>query len=405
LTVQHLGSDFGITIETIPQAPFDTHVAFESVSWKAIGYNGTWEQGALIYKDYVTRAFNLSAIDVTKPNWARDIGFVVLTDIEDSSLLYELAQVVDPTKTLLHVPGWRSLPYDVGYPDYMPNNDMRERIKLAKRLGFRVGVHFNMIGADDQSPEYKGQLANVHSMEEFTKRPIYECYKAFGQQFHIAQINPASRVWRTLMAQKIISVVRDLGIDVIHLDQSFLCFNDGRGLIEGMTSMQGNVMLQQNLAEALPGTAFSGEGINELNVRYASFLQMHVYGVNSTDQTWEASRFRQIVPMAALIFGDAMSIYHYPAMPNPAIVPDYFAAWHNAGFRTGHIPTIMRVRGKQLETPNAITKQVLMEAKWTQENLPKIYSGAWKDDVPLVLELKNGNILLFRDIKGNLSPR
>src|SRR5690606_34575377 len=99
-----------------------------------------------------------------------------LTDIEDISLLFELAEVVEPTKTLLHVPGWRKLPYDVGYPDYKPNEDFRERIELAKRLGFRVGLHFNMIGADDQSLEYKTLLTDVHSLDEFSKIPIYERY-------------------------------------------------------------------------------------------------------------------------------------------------------------------------------------------------------------------------------------
>lgn len=402
LTVKHSNGSFKITIETIPQAPFDSRSTFESVHWNAVCYQGNWEQGALIYKEYVDKTFNLSVIDALKPSWANDIGLVVLTDIEDSSLLYELAATVEPTKTLLHIPGWRKQPYDLGYPDYTPNSNIQERIKLAKRLGFRVGLHFNMIGADDTSSEYQAKLIDAHSLDEFSKAPIYERYVAGGQTITIAQINQASRAWREMMVRKVREVVQHLEVDVIHLDQSLLCFNDGRGLIEGMTSMQGNVEMQKDLAEALPKVAFSGEGINEMNLRYASLLQMHVYGLNSGDRSWDIARFRQIVPMAALIFGDAMSIYHYPAMPNPATAPDYFAAWHNAGFRMGLIPTIMRMRGNQIDLPNAITKQILLEAKWTQENLPKIYQGSWERGIPLMLELKSGRVCIFRDVNGSL---
>lgn len=366
LTVKHKENSFQITIETVPQAPFDNIFSFETVKWNMVPYRGGWEQGALIYKDYADQKFLLNKIDDKKPAWAKNVGLVVLTDIEDSGMLVELSKVVDPSKTLLHVPGWRQQGYDIGYPDYTPNDQIKSRIALAKRLGFRVGLHFNMIGAEVNSAEYKSNLKDVHSLNAFTKELIFERYTAFGKNYVIAQINQASRVWQKILAKKAVEAAAELGFDVIHLDQSFLCFNDGRGLVDGMTSMQGNVALQKELASTLPKIAFSGEGINELNVRYASFLQMHVYGVNSSDKTWDSSRFSQIVPLADLLFGDAMAIYHYPAMPNPAVEPEYYNAWREAGRKMGIIPTIMRVSALDLSRPNAAVKQALEDAKRAQ---------------------------------------
>ena len=43
------------------------------------------------------------------------------------------------------------------------------------------------------------------------------------------------------------------------MDASFYVVNDANGLIDGLNSAQGNALLHQELAEAMPGVALGGE--------------------------------------------------------------------------------------------------------------------------------------------------
>ncbi len=396
LNVHNDDENFYLTIETIPQAPFDQYKEFETVEWKMVPYKGDWQEGAALYREYADKLFDLPAIQAKKPEWASQIQLAVLTDIEDEPMLAELAKKVDPKKTLLIVPGWRKAEYDTAYPDYTPKEGIKEKIKYAQGLGYRVAVHFNFLGAALDSPEYTGKLKDAHSLDAFTKEPIIESYDAFGKTFAFSQLNPASTVWQEVLVEKTKETVKELGVDGIHLDQSLLCFNDGRGLVNGMTSMQGTIAMQKALAEALPGIAFSGEGINELNMQYSSWLQVHVYGLDSDAQTWDDSRFNQICPLTTVLYGDYTSLYHYPAMPTTE-PEQYYQAWYRAGnWRTGHIPTLMRINAAQVSNPNQTMELVLKEAKWYQDNQPKINKDAWEEDVMLSLKCQDGTIAEYR---------
>lgn len=405
LNVTNDGTNFNLTIETIPQAPFDVYDEFSTVEWKMVPYKGNWPVGAGLYREFVDKTFDLPAIEASKPEWAKQIQLTVLTDIEDKEMIAELAKKVDPTKTLLELPGWRKYAYDTHYPDYTPKEGVKELIEYAHSLGYRVSVHFNMIGAALDSPEYESVLKDYHSLDAFTKKPIIEGYQAFDQDFRFSQINPASEEWRKLLVQKAVETVETLGVDGIHLDQSLICFNDGRGLVDGMTSMQGNVQLQKDLAEALPGIAFSGEGINEINMRYSSWLQQHVYGLNSGEQTWDNERFDQLLPVANVVFGDYTKLWQYPAFPSTSN-EEYFQAWWRSGVhRMGIIPTLMRETTASIKNPNATMQMVLDEAKWYQDNQPKINKDpeAWKDDVLLSLSYGSGKTAAFiKDDNGEV---
>ena len=77
---------------------------------------------------------------------------------------------------------------------------------------------------------------------------------------------------------------------------------------------------------------------------------MHVYCLESANRTWEERRFRQICPLGSVLMGDAMRLYHYPAMPATADEA-YYAAWYEAGVRMGLMPTLMRIRSEELVHP------------------------------------------------------
>lgn len=357
LSIRHDAGRFALSVESVPQAPFARCQSFRSAEWRILPYQGDWQEGARRYKAFSDRQFKLPAIDRGKPAWTKETQLALLTDLEDIPMLEELTKFVDPRRVMLIIPGWRKADYDTAFPDYTPAPVFRYRIQAARKLGYRVCLYFNMLGAATDSPEYREFLFEAHCLNPVTNEPIMERYSAGGRDYAFSQLNPASSIWQRIFIAKAQAVADELPIDAIHLDQSLLCFNDGRGLVDGMTSMQGNVRFQQKLAEALPGIAFSGEGVNEFNLRYASFLQMHVYGLDSSKRAWEEKRGAQICPLWQVLYGEYVSLYHYPAMPT-TLDEAYYLMWQRLGARMGLLPTLMRISADEVRNPNQAMQTV-----------------------------------------------
>lgn len=384
---------FYITIETIPQAPFTQYQSFETVEWNFIPYQGTWQQGAQIYKDYMNETFGLEEIIAAKPDWAKDIQLVCAMDVVDKELVTELAKLVDPEKTMLHLVNWRTSNYDMNYPDYSVRSGLKDGVDYAHELGFKVSVHANMLGAHLDNADYIAHhLENEAVLNSSTLEQLIEGYTAYGQDYAFAQINQASTVWQDVLVESLREVIEVVGVDVVHLDQSLLCYNDGRGLVNGMTTMQGNVALQQRLAEEYPNVVFSGEGINEFNTRYASLLQMHVYGLDNAAQSWNENWFDQILPITNFLFEEQISAYHYPALPTTKAASEkYWQAWYRAGNqRANDITCLYRFDVAEITKPTLTGKLALWDANFRMENEPVLDTAAWAEDVLLSLTLKDG---------------
>lgn len=390
---------FYVKIETIPQAPFTAYTQFDTVEWAFVPYAGDWQNGAMRYRAFANETFGLDKIDAQKPEWAHDIQLVCMMDMVDKSVVDEIAKYVDPSKTLLQLVNWRQAAYDTDYPNYSVRPALKEGVAYAHSLGFKVSVHANMIGAHLDNADYIAHnLADSASLDARTLEPVIEGYTAFGVDYAFAQINQASTVWQDVLIDQFTKVVEETGIDCVHLDQSLLCFNDGRGLVNGMTSMQGNVELQRRLSEALPGVVFSGEGINEYNMRYASLLQQHVYGLDNGSRSWSETWFNQICPLTTLLFGDYVTFYHYPALPTTQSAhEEYYQAWYRAGNqRAGLIPCLYRENAGDIRNQTETTALVLWDAAFRMENSPVLDTEPWAEDVLLSLKLKDGKTAQWR---------
>lgn len=390
---------FYLSFECVPQAPFTDHVDFTSIPWRFVPYAGDWIQGALVYKAYAAQTFGLDEINAAKPDWAHDIQLVCLMDMVDRELVTELARLVEPSKTLLHLVNWRQSNYDMDYPNYAVRAGLKEGVAYAHTLGFKVSVHANMLGAHLDNADFLAyNLSEAAALDSRSKEMVIEGYSAFGIDYSFAQMNQASTIWQDVLIAQLVRVVEDTGVDVIHLDQSLLCFNDGRGLVNGMTSMQGNVELQRRLAEALPDTVFSGEGVNEYNMRYASLLQQHVYGLDNGSQTWSETWFDQICPINTVLFGEYITFYHYPALPTTQAGSEtYYQAWYRAGNqRAGEIPCLYRMSLADLKAPTETMKLVLNEAVFRQQQMPVLDLNPWEKDVLLSLKLQNDVIAQWK---------
>ena len=80
---------------------------------------------------------------------------------------------------------------------------------------------------------------------------------------------------------RMVHLCQQPGADALHLDQTLCIYNDHNGRIDGMSMMEGNIALHQQLREALPDVALSGEGLNEITCRHEAFAQRHVWGIRS----------------------------------------------------------------------------------------------------------------------------
>ena len=395
------GTNFNFTLETVPQAPFDNYTSFEAKPWVIVAYEGDWTNGLELYKSFADAKFNMDQINAQKPDWVDDIQGMVLADLDAGGIpaLTELAKHVDPSQVVVIVPGWRQDLYDVNYPNYTAKAGIKENIKKMQALGYKIFLHVNFIGCDDEAVEYTQYgLANARYLEAYSKEPRLESWTStYSVSFWM--LNPANTTWQDLLVQRLKAVYDELGVDGFHLDQSLLCYNDGRGYVNGMTSMQGNVELQKKLAEALPNCAFSGEGTNEINCRYSSFLQRAPYGINSSSMTagWSDAKVEQILPVDSYLWSGTTRLYHYPAMP-PSGQEEAYLAWTKAGIRLGALPTLMRSSAYELINQNLATEEAIALFRWYQENKPVFNYAGWNgDEAFLCYRTARGRTVMFYD--------
>ena len=59
-----------------------------------------------------------------------------------------------PKTVLLHVPNWRTDPYDENYPTYVASEKAKAFIAKGRDMGFHMMPHFNSIDMDPSHPAY-----------------------------------------------------------------------------------------------------------------------------------------------------------------------------------------------------------------------------------------------------------
>lgn len=401
LHVKHENGNFYVGMETHSPAPFQETTRAVSTDWRLRAYEGDWVNGATKYREWADKKFDLSKLARLQPEWAKDIAFTVLTDLEDKPLLESLAQQVNAEQTLLVVPGWRSDPYDVNFPNYSPKPDIADKIDAAQALGFKVMLYVNIFGVTPSNPAY-ATMQPYQVKDPYTLDPIYSEYTAGSDQIKFAQINPASQAWRDLFVGKMVDLVQEVGPDAIHLDQSLLMYNDANGLMDGMNMMQGNIALHKELREELPtNIALGGESLNEITTRYEAFAQRHAYGIFAPTGTWDNNKIDQVVPASSAIFAPYTTIYGHPDHANP-LTEDYFIAWHKVvQNRLGAIPMLSRPNYDQVANATPLMEQFLDEVRWYQAEKPAADFTNWSDTTLFAFRTADGEAAKYvRDAYG-----
>ena len=245
--------------QTHNQAPWDALSRVQSVVWRFNTYAGDYRVPASIYRHWMEEAFEPWRLSDV-PQWVEDIGLVVMVRQHYSQsikVLSQLAEQIDPSKTLLYLVGWRKDGYDQNYPDYTPIEGFGDYIEAAHGYGYRVMLHTNMVGISPYHPLYP-EFQAYQFRDPWTGDLRGWFWDKPDEPSRHAWINNASSKFRGLFVSRLKEVWEAYPVDAFHLDISHVVLNDANGLIEGLNSGQGNALLHKELAEAMPGVVFSG---------------------------------------------------------------------------------------------------------------------------------------------------
>ena len=356
-----------VGFEVFAMAPWRSATTVPVVEWRLKAFSGDWKKGVDWYKNWSRTAWPQREPD-SRRDWARSIASVVRVDNPTASHLDVLAQTLIPARTLIYLVNWRQDSYDVNYPDYTPGPETAGFIGRAHQLGFRVMLHANALGVAPYHRAYGG-LSQYQLRDPDTDEPIFWPWGLWPAgppppQYlaSFAFISAAASEYRAQFLAAIAPAIRQLRPDGIHLDAGGVLLNDGNGLIDGLTSIEGMMRLTQDLARAFPELVLSYESMTET---LASF-----YGIA---QRWNADFPPH--PVGTYLMGD-VNWYGFLDQPNPD--EPRFLTFITRYEGQGVMPSLRVNESSDLDANRPMTQMVLrMMRLWQQHGLRPDWSGDW----------------------------
>ncbi|MYE89059.1 hypothetical protein F4X33_08710 [Candidatus Poribacteria bacterium] len=371
--------------ETHNQAPFDTLNTVQSVVWRFNTYVGGYCVPAYIYRCWMEEAFEPWRLQ-DMPQWVQDIGLVIMAGVWNIYLdwLPQLAEQVEPSKTLLYLVGWRKDSYDQNYPDYTPREGFEDFLKTVKDLGYRVMLHTNLVGFSPYHPLYP-------EFQQYQFRSPWDNGNLIGWWWNepdnprrFAFINPASSQFRNLFVSRLKEIWETYPVDAFHLDISTVVENDANGLIDGLNAAQGNVLMHKELAEAMPGVVFSGEHLHEVTFFRESFAQRFPLPPELTPH-----------PVSAFLFSPYTRPYGHLGIATAWEDPLRYQTFLDSYQSWGILPTL---QGGDLEQPyHPLAQQVLDIARqWQDFGLRPDFESDWADDTLFQYVTHDGETVVYQ---------
>ena len=253
---------FALDFITENQAPWDALTSANSVEWRFNTYAGNWQVPAGIYRDWMEAAFKPRRLS-DMPAWVGNTGLFVIHTVLNIGMLADLAQEVDPTKTLLYLTEWRKYPKDVMYPDYTAvHHKFDAFLEEARRHGFRIMLHVSFYNCSPTHPLYE-ELKQDHIRQPNGKLSWW-LRDEIDNPKRNAHIHLGNSQYRNLLVRQFKALRDKYAIDAFLLDVSHYIVNDANGLVEGLSSAAANVLIHNQLAEMMPEVALGGEGLHEV---------------------------------------------------------------------------------------------------------------------------------------------
>ena len=348
--------NFFINFAQSPQASIDQQKSITDVTWRLNAYQGDWHVPALAYREWMHEAFQ-PADRSEMPAWVDDIELVIThadpLEKVGTRVIEILYQLVDPKKTLLYVTGWRKAGWSLYYPDQTPTDNFGEFITEAHRYGFKVMLHTNMVAVALDHPLYsefeKYQMIDHRSGEKVGSR-LQDTTEPLKRKY--IWVNQASHLFRNVLVRELKRVWKTYGVDAFHLDISSIIYNNAP--IDGLTMVEGNILLHQELREAMPGVVLGGERLNDVTFLYENFAQRYRRHVE------------QPHPISAFLFSPYVRFYGHLGFPNPDIDPDNYQIPLHQYEVWGVIPTIRLDGASDLDPQRIETHKLLALARERQ---------------------------------------
>jgi len=335
------GRTAALRFVTETDGPASAHQSFTSVTWRLAAYQGDWRGPAARYRALMERAYRLTPLAGRRPEWARDIRFVLRVgrtlDLRD---LERLARDLPAARTLLYLPDWRTYGYDVHYPDYAARPEMAAWVKAAREMGFHVMAHLNFAGvnpAHPLRPDYDDLLLRYRSTGDLAGWYLDRPHDPTHQ---IVVLNVAYPRARRLLVERMAQAQREVGFDAIHLDYPVL-INSTQGRVNGLNALGGAAAYLRELQAAMPEVAIGTEGIHEVLLG-CSFAQVGEIFWN------ENERMGAYHPVRSYLFSPFVHLYGHLGMPEPSTALPAYVDAAIVGLRLASLPTLP-VHGDHIE--------------------------------------------------------
>ena len=378
---------FALGFETQNQAPFDALTSAESVIWRLNTYTGDWRVPAKQYRDWMERTFKPWRLD-RMPSWVEDIGLVVTCGL-DTKMLDKLAEQVDPTKTLLYVVHWRKDDYDANYPDYTAREGFGDFVNVAHRHGFRVMPHTDIVGVSSYHPLY-AKFEKFQVRDPWDGKPVGWLWNEIDNPHRFAYINLSSSEFRKHFVQQLREVWEKYRVDAFHLDISHVVINDANGLIEGLNAGQGNALIHEELASAMPGVVFSGEHLHEVTFFRESFAQRGKLPSEVTPH-----------PISSFLFSPYTLPYGHLGLPNPDKEPQLYQEFLGSYESWGVLPTLRLWSVEELDPEHIEAQRILTVAQnWQELGLKPDFQTHWATETLFRYVGKNGETVTYETTGG-----
>lgn len=350
--------------------PWDQNTAVGSLTWILDTHQGDWTVAADAYRRWLHEHVNAPALKAARPDWWGDIRLAVKSCPPDADFLDALARVIPPHKVLLHVKQWRTDAYDENYPEYIPSKAGKEFAAYATQRGFHVQPHFNHFAIDPNHTLFP-RVRDFIMRDVRTKKILGWRWKesrrfAFPQspsrlaalrhEKTMAYLHTGLSTWRRLLVERIAATVREMGVGGAHVDQTLATYNLDNGLVENLTSAEGVMALTRELTNMDARPAITGEGRDEMIMRYLSF------GTTPLFKSWHRNveHYEQLdpVPLCHRLYGDLCRAWGARSL---ADTPE--GRWCvQTHLKLDTLPTIVAGRAEELTQPTANMRLVLDRA-------------------------------------------
>lgn len=363
MRVTRLRAAWRVAVLTMADPPWAELTECRSARWRLTAYRGPWTVAAALQRERLRAAFGLTPQAEREPAWARDIQCVVRVvgggPFEEP--LRALAREVEPRKTLLYLPEWRTHPYDVMYPDYTPSPRALAFIELAHELGFRVMAHGNLVGISPFHPRVE-EFRDAVERDPVTGGLVgwYLDRDVPGQ---IYCLNPAFSAVRKLLIDAFVESHRQTGFDALHLDYPAI-IQSAHGVVEGMNPIQGTVRLLRDLAEAMPDVPLATEGISD--------FMLDCWWAQLGEPFWNNNEIMgRYHPIRAAVFSEFCGIYGHLGLPDQQTDLQGYLSFIEAHDRTGCVPTFTLNCDHGLDMASPGTRYALRQARFFMDKDPR----------------------------------